>query len=70
MPFLHTVTAEFYTAYVVRKGEQFEVIFGAQYDGEAWSESYVNTRRTFKTEACALRAARAYVAENAPRAAA
>ena len=63
---LHTVTAEFYTAFVVREGEQFQAIFGAQYDGEAWSESYVYPRRTFKTEAGALRAARLYVAEQAP----
>ncbi len=67
MTTLHTVNAEFYTAFVVRDGEQFQTIFGAQYDGAAWSESYVNPRRSFKTEAGALRAARAFVAENAPR---
>ena len=64
MTTLHNVTAESYTATVIRDGARFDVIFGWMSGGE-FVCSPSRRSRSFKTEAGALKAARAYVAERA-----
>lgn len=65
MTYLHTVTAKSYTATVIRDCGRFDVVFGWMSGGEFVCAP--NRARSFKTEKGALKAAHAYVAEQAAR---
>lgn len=66
MTYLHEITANSHTATVIRDCGRFDVIFGFMSGGEFFC-SPSHRRRSFKTEAGALKAARSFVAEQAAR---